>query len=591
MTLRQATRSMRRKTALALCAATLMLGANFGMQPISAHAAAEEDDIGLPNLSGRYLAAIVANRAQDAERASRYFRDVISLDPETPELTHSAFISLLTNGEIPDAAKLAKELMKRENTGWFPRSTLGVVALRKRAYKQAQKYFSEGDQGDQVTRLVSGILNAWSLHGEKKTDLAIETLGQLEGPGWYDLFRSYHNALMLHHVGRNEEARKEMEKALEIDSRSVPMAATYARILSRLGDDKAALDHLRPLYRQAPGNRILGYLVGELEKGRSLKPTVSSAQSGAAEGLYGIGTLLAREGGAEAGSVMLRLALHLDEEHELAIMSMADQLEAVKQYDKANALYAQLDNESVLQPVSVIQTALNLERLEKTDDAIGLLEELIKTEKSNLSAINTLGNLLRSKERYEDAALVYSKGISTIPQLQPGHWSIYYTRGIAYERSKDWPKAEADFRKALDLSPDQPLVLNYLGYSWVDRGENYDEALDMIKKAVEQRPQDGYIVDSLGWVYYKLERFEEAVPHMERAVALKPADPIINDHLGDVYWKVGRKREAMFQWQHARDLKPDEPEVLERVLKKIEHGLDKVELEEAKAGKDDTASN
>lgn len=579
MTVRQANRSRYRKIMLALLTATLTIGAASSRGVASQ----SDEDPGIPTLSGRYLAAIVANRAQDSERASQYFRDVIALDPETPELTHSAFISLLSNGEIGDAAQLGRILAKRDNPGWFPGATLGVMALKERAYKQAQKYLAEGQQGDQVTRLVSGILNAWSQHADKETDEAIQSLADLEGPAWYDLFRGYHNALMLHHAGRNEEARGEIEKALEIDGRSVPMAATYARILSRLGDNEAALDHLRPLYRQAPGNRILGYLVGELESGRSLKPAISSAQSGAAEALYGIGTLLAREGGAEAGSVMLRLALYLDESHDLAIMAMADQLESARRYDQANALYTQLDGGSVLKPAADIRIALNLERLERADEAIAILQELVKTEKGNLSAINTLGNLLRSKERYDEAAEIYSKGIQSIAKLEPGHWSIYYTRGIAYERSKDWPKAEADFRKALKLSPDQPLVLNYLGYSWVDRGENYDEALGMIKKAVEQRPQDGYIVDSLGWVYYKLGRFDEAIPHLERAVALKPADAIINDHLGDAYWRVGRKREAMFQWMHARDLKPEEEGALEMVLLKIKLGLDKAELETSDA--------
>jgi Flp pilus assembly protein TadD len=151
-------------------------------------------------------------------------------------------------------------------------------------------------------------------------------------------------------------------------------------------------------------------------------------------------------------------------------------------------------------------------------------------------------------------------------------WSTYYARGISYERAKQWPKAEADFKKALELFPDQPLVLNYLGYSWVDQGMNVPEAFKMLRRAVELRPTDGYIIDSLGWAYYRLGQYPEAVRELEKAIELKASDPVNNDHLGDAYWRVGRKLEAKFQWNHARDLNP-EPEDLERILKKIEHGL------------------
>ncbi|MGC2781087.1 MAG: tetratricopeptide repeat protein, partial [Bradyrhizobium sp.] len=148
----------------------------------------------------------------------------------------------------------------------------------------------------------------------------------------------------------------------------------------------------------------------------------------------------------------------------------------------------------------------------------------------------------------------------------------YYYRGICLERSKQWPKAEADMRKALELQPDQPHVLNYLGYSWIDQGVNLDEGMKMIKRAVEQRPDDGYIVDSLGWAYYRIGNYEEAVKNLERAIDLKPEDPTINDHLGDAYWRIGRKLEAKFQWAHARDLKP-EAEEQPKIEAKIQNGL------------------
>jgi Flp pilus assembly protein TadD len=183
-----------------------------------------------------------------------------------------------------------------------------------------------------------------------------------------------------------------------------------------------------------------------------------------------------------------------------------------------------------------------------------------------------LGNIYRSKKAYAEAAEAYSGAIKAAGAPNPGHWSLFYSRGIAFERLKRWPEAEADFRKSLELAPDQPLVLNYLGYSWIEQGSNVDEAFRMLRRAVEQSPTDGYIVDSLGWAYYRLGQYESALQLMERAVQLKAADPTVNDHLGDVYWRLGRKLEATFQWNHARDLKP-EPEDLPRILEKIEKGL------------------
>jgi Flp pilus assembly protein TadD len=159
-----------------------------------------------------------------------------------------------------------------------------------------------------------------------------------------------------------------------------------------------------------------------------------------------------------------------------------------------------------------------------------------------------------------------------LPEPTKAHWTLFYVRGIAFERSKQWDKAEADLKKALELSPDQPLVLNYLGYSWVDQGRNLDEGLAMIKKAVELQPDDGFIVDSLGWAYFRLGRFEEAVTELERAIELQPDDPVLNDHLGDAYWKVGRQLEAQFQWSHAKELKPEATE-LAKIEAKLKNGL------------------
>ncbi len=215
----------------------------------------------------------------------------------------------------------------------------------------------------------------------------------------------------------------------------------------------------------------------------------------------------------------------------------------------------------------------------RTDAAIEVLTQLAKSH-GDLAVVHvTLGDLYRSLERYAEASEAYDRAIALLDTPDPSQWSLYFSRGITREREGRWPEAEADFRHALELQPDQPQVLNYLGYSFVEKGENMDEALDMIERAVAARPDSGYIVDSLAWAYYKLGRYDEAISPMEQAVELEPVDAIVNDHLGDVLWAVGRKLEARFQWQRALSFDPD-PADADRIRRKLKVGLDQVLAEE-----------
>jgi tetratricopeptide (TPR) repeat protein len=299
---------------------------------------------------------------------------------------------------------------------------------------------------------------------------------------------------------------------------------------------------------------------------------IETPQAGAAEVLYGLGAALGRRGGEDLGLIYLQLALYLVPSHPLALLSLGDLYEAMKKPELANKTYERVPLNSPLQRNAQIQLALNLDAIDRTDEAKASLEKLIAANPRDLEAIMALGNVLRGRKQFAECAEVYSKGIDTIEKAEKSNWVIYYFRGICLERSKQWAKAEEDLKKSLELYPDQPHVLNYLGYSWIDQGLNLDEGMRMIKRAVEQRADDGYIVDSLGWAYYRLGNMEEAVKQLERAVELKPEDPTINDHLGDAYWRVGRTLEARFQWSHARDLKP-EPEDLVKIEAKLKSGL------------------
>jgi tetratricopeptide (TPR) repeat protein len=326
-------------------------------------------------------------------------------------------------------------------------------------------------------------------------------------------------------------------------------------------------------------------------KGEGLPPLISTAQEGAAEVLYGIGSAVgSRRNDNDLGLIYSQLALYLAPNHVLALFSLADLYEQLKKPQLAIKVYERIPPDSPLRRNAEIQLATNLDTLDRPEEAKTRLEKLVAEKPDDIEAIMALGNILRGRKQYADCAKAYSRGIATITEPERSHWTIYYFRGICYERNKQWDMAEADLKMALKLYPDQPYVLNYLGYSWIDQGVNLDEGMRMIRRAVEQRPEDGYIVDSLGWAYYRMGNYEEAMKHLERAVELRPTDPTINDHLGDVYWRLGRQLEAIFQWSHARDLKP-EPEELAKILEKLKSGLSTEPASAADAGKQKKPGN
>ncbi|MEO0829691.1 MAG: tetratricopeptide repeat protein, partial [Pseudomonadota bacterium] len=302
---------------------------------------------------------------------------------------------------------------------------------------------------------------------------------------------------------------------------------------------------------------------------------VTTGTDGLAEVFYTVAGAL--NGEASDGYTLLygRVAEYLRPDHTDAILLSASLLERMEQYDLATATYDRVGRDDPAFHNAEIGRAEALRRAGKPEAAIEVLTQLTETHGQLPNVHITLGDTLRQQERFDEATVAYDSAIELWPGETENHWIVYYARGITHERSDRWPLAEADFRKALELRPDQPQVLNYLGYSLVEMKTNLPEALAMIERAVEARPDSGYITDSLGWVLYRLGRYDEAVGHMERAAELMPVDPIVNDHLGDVYWAVGRKIEAEFQWKRALSFDPEEDEA-DRIRRKLEVGLDRV---------------
>jgi len=522
--------------------------------------------------SGSYLAARHASVERDASSAATFYRSALRTDPKNNELLDRAFISSLADGDIDEAVKLADRILAVDKTNRVARLVVGVRDLKLKKYAAAQVNISQSIRGP-ITDLVATLLSGWASYGAGDTKAAVANIDKLTGPEWYPIFKDLHSGMILELAGKEKEAGMRLERAYKLEDSMLRVADDYARWLSRNKDASSAEAIYEAFDKKLPRHPLVLEGLRETKAGKKLPPLVDSAQAGAAEGLYGIGASLTRRGGEDLALVYLQLSLYLVPNHPLALLSLADLYESVKKPAMAIKVYERMPASSALKRNAQIQLAIDLDAADRTDEAIKILKGVTAEDPKDIEAVMALGNIERGRKKFADCVQTYSHGIDILPPVTDKNtWVYYYYRGICEERSKQWSKAEADMRKALELQPEQPHVLNYLGYSWIDQGVNLDEGMKMIKRAVDQRPDDGYIVDSLGWAYYRIGNYEDAVKNLERAIDLKPEDPTINDHLGDAYWRVGRTLEARFQWAHARDLKP-EPEDLPKIEAKIENGM------------------
>jgi len=522
--------------------------------------------------SGSYLAARHASVERDAASAAAFYRSALRTDPKDNELLDRAFISSLADGDIDEGVKLAERMLTIDKSNRVARLVVGVRDLKAKKYASAQLNINQSIRGP-ITDLVATLLSGWASYGAGDTKAAVANIDKLTGPEWYPLFKDLHSGMILELSGKEKDAGVRLERAYKLDDSMLRVADDYARWLSRNKDEAAATAIYEAFDKKLPRHPLVLEDLREAKAGKKMPPLVDSPQTGAAEALYGIGASLTRRGGEDLALVYLQLALYLAPNHPLALLSLADLYESVKKPAMAIKVYERMPASSPLKRNAQIQLATNLDAADRSEEAIKILKGVTAEDPKDIEAIMALGNIERGRKKFADCTETYSQGLAAIPEPnEKTNWVYYYYRGICEERSKQWSKAEVDMRKALELQPEQPHVLNYLGYSWIDQGINLDEGMKMIKRAVEQRPDDGYIVDSLGWAYYRIGNYDDAVKNLERAVELRPEDPTINDHLGDGYWRVGRTLEAKFQWAHARDLKP-EPEDLPKIEAKIENGL------------------
>jgi tetratricopeptide (TPR) repeat protein len=570
-------RARRTTSALALLLAAGLAPGAYAAQPKETASTPSGDYEPAESLEGNFLSAYIAGAARDTTAAATYYREAVRADPRNAELVERAFVSLLADGALPDAFRTAEKLIARDPTNGLANLTLGVRQIKAGQWASARQNFSRSGRGA-ATDLTATLLTAWSYAGAGDAKKAMETVSRLRGERYYNTFRDYHAGLIAAVTGDNAEAQARLKAAYEGDRNTLRIVDAYARQEASMGRTDVAIQAYTDFDRLSPRHPLVRDALDKLKAGKPLGKLVTNAQEGAAEVLYGLGSAGSTQGDELPAVIYLRLALYLAPEHGLARLTLADTLDRMKQPERANEAYAQIPANSPLKLNSDIQIGLNLEQMGKSDEAVAQLGAAMKAHPDDIDVITALGNVQRARKQYDEAAASYTRAIDLIGDRPlSNYWTTFYFRGVAYERAKQWPKAEADLKKALSLVPDsQPAakaqVLNYLGYSWVDQNMNIDEAFKLLQQAADSAPRDGMIVDSLGWAYYRLGRWDDAVRELEKAVELKPGDPTINDHLGDAYWRSGRRLEGKFQWQHAKDLNP-EPDDLAKINEKLKDGL------------------
>ena len=525
-------------------------------------------------LAASYLSAIHAQADNDAQAAAYYLDQALKFDPENRGMVLRAFIQKAQMGDIDGALPYAKAAYADRPSLSLAPLLIATTHFRIGEFNRALEII-ERISGSSTIGLSLPLIRAWARAPLRDHSQTLATLAPYEGRSEWRVVYAIMAGMINEYYGRREAALvyyRALAETVERQPLSVLRIVTQG--LHRLGySDEAVLAVER--YRQRRGSAIWEGYLSKYEDPEQAPPAVT-VQMGMAEALYAItrARLQAsrRSFGRQISMVYAQLALYLNSNLEQLYQEIADAMARQGQYGVANDLLARVKPNEAGYLIAQLRIAENLERSDRTDEAIALLRDLARVRPNLPEPLISIGDILRGRQRFEEAVEVYDQAFARYPNGDPESWALYYTRGIALERAKQWDRAVSDFKRALQLNPEEASVLNYLGYSWLDRGENVAEARRMIELAVSKRPQDGYIIDSLGWAMYLMGEYEEAVVQLERAVSLNPSDATINEHLGDAYWKVGRENEARFQWRRALTMEP-EPDQASGIREKMERGL------------------
>ena len=527
---------------------------------------------------GGYLAGRHALSTKDFDAASTYLSRAIEDDLENPELLNGLISVQVSLGDI-GAAKISSDNLDLLGVQTQLSNMVKIaIQLRNRDFDNAKQQI-ENEQG--INPLLDKIVTGWAFADQGNFEDAETIFDEIGKGSSLAQFSQMQKASMLAAYGRYESALNTIENLEKNSNRiSIDARALKVQLLLKLDNKEEATEYFSKIFGDGVNSDAanLRMQVEDHPNAYSIEESLS-LEAGIAYAFYAIADILKDDADPNTALLYVRLAQYLNENSQKAILLAADLLEQMGQYDLAVEEYAKISPSSSYFLSSELGRVGALRDGGKTEAALEVLYYLSR-EFSGIGIVhNSLGDFLRREERYSEAKIAYDRAVDIYRENNNVSWVVLYARGITHERLQEWDKAESDFRNALTINPDQANVLNYLGYSLIDRGEKLDEAMTMIEKAVSLQPESGYIVDSLAWGLFKLGQYETAIPHMEKAAELMPVDPIVTDHLGDLYWAVGRQLEAKFQWRRALSFDPELKDAT-RIREKLRIGLDRVLVNE-----------
>jgi tetratricopeptide (TPR) repeat protein len=524
------------------------------------------------SIAGRYLASRVAEEDHDYDIGAEQLDLALSQSPKDAELLYSTFRMRMYAGRMDSAALLANEILATKPGDGFANLMLTVQQVKRGDYRMAEQQLARIGAENQLGPLRDFVV-AWLKVGEKEFVPARDILNRLK-PKEGD--RAEAPALVIQAqidelAGDRAAAEAKYRRAVELDPSGLRITVSVAEGLMRLGKGPDA----RALLKEYGDKNADAVVMDGVLAPNAPLPKPPSPAAGIAEIMFDIGGILGAAQGNERTDLALifeLLAVELKPDLDFAWLMIAGLQEQFGQVPKAITALNKIGANSPLYWQARLRAASLDAQGDRLEPALRRLRGLVAEKPERIDAALALADLLRTKERFADAVSAYDAAIQRIKTPEERYWSVYFGRGIVLERVKQWGRAEADMKKALELAPEQPYVLNYLGYSWIDQGKNLDEGMKMLKRATELRPDDGAITDSVGWAYYRLGQFDTAVTWLERASEQKGDDATVVEHLGDAYWHVGRFREARFEWRRALNQNP-EKDRLPVIQDKLANGL------------------
>lgn len=516
-------------------------------------------------LSGNYLSSRFAQRHHDWTEATGFVGGVLKHVPDDLTLQKRSMVLGMGAGQTELAVEQAKAVLDKESYNALALLFVAMSEFKAKDYKAAAARIDSMPIGS-LSSFIMPLLHSWS-----QASLGVNDTSDLQESALH----IYHAILIADYLGKHDEVKELLAQSLTASDISTSDLTRIAGIYGHIGDTGTAKELYKKILMIEPDNMEATENLGRIDSGEGIKifDKVDSPEDGLAETMFDMARVLYSDYSDESARIFGHLALYLNPQKMDAVMLLGHVAARNERFDDAIGFYRRIPADRPQYFDARRLAADLLEDAGRTDEALAALNELVDTH-DDLEALIQIGDVHRRNDNFGDAIKVYNQAEQKLGGSIPAdHWQIHYIRGMSYEQHGEWEKAEVDLKAALEYRPDHPFVLNYLGYSWADQGINLERSREMIQRAADLRPDDGYIADSLGWVLYRMGRYEEAVPHLEDAVELLPYDPVINDHLGDSYWKVGRRLEARFQWTRAKNHSEDDA-LITVIAGKMQHGLD-----------------